>query len=256
MSESPAQASKEWHLRILYQDARLVAVYKPAGLLVHRSHIDRDRDVAMQRVRDQLGGQWVYPVHRLDRATAGVLLMALDPGAASELAAAFREHRVGKSYEALARGWLHEPGRIERPLGAGRRGEGGQPQPASTDYEPLAWTELPIPVSRYPTARYTRLALRPQTGRQHQLRRHLKSISHPIVGDTTHGDSAHNRMFRERFGVRRLMLVATGLIVPHPADGQATPIECEPDAEIMQVMQEIGVALSGTGPGHPEVGAG
>lgn len=228
-------------LPVLYRDERLIAVYKPAGLLVHRSQLDRDRDVALQRVRDQLGGQWVYPVHRLDRATAGVLLFALDPEAAGEVAAAFREQRVCKRYQAVVRGWLEAPGCIDRPLGAGRRGTAGPPQEAVTAYTPLAWTELPIPVSRYSTARYTRVALRPRTGRQHQLRRHMKAISHPIVGDTTHGDSAHNRLYRAHFGCRRLLLVATALSVPHPEDGTWVTVTTDWDAELARVLGPAGL---------------
>ncbi len=236
------------HLAVLHQDERLVAVYKPAGLLVHRSNIDRDRDVVLQRVRDQLGGHWVYPVHRLDRATAGLLVFGLDPDAASVLAAAFREQRVGKRYQAVVRGWVEGAGRVDRPLGAGRRGEGGAPQPAVTDYRPLAWTELPIPVSRYDTARYTRLELQPQTGRQHQLRRHMKAISHPIIGDTTHGDGANNRLFREHLAARRLLLVATGLTVPHPADGRPVRLATEPDAELQGILQRAGLGADGAAP--------
>ncbi|MBK5942584.1 pseudouridine synthase [Halorhodospira halophila] len=238
--ENPTRDDRS--LAVLYRDERLIAVYKPAGLLVHRSNIDRDRDVLLQRVRDQLGGHWVYPVHRLDRATAGVLVLGLDPDAASVLAAAFREQRIGKRYQAVVRGWVEAPGRIDRPLGAGRRGEGGAPQPAVTDYIPLAWTELPIPVSRYDTARYTRLELQPQTGRQHQLRRHMKAFSHPIIGDTTHGDGANNRLFREHFGARRLMLVATELTVPHPGDGRTVRLTTEPDAELQAIIRQAGLA--------------
>jgi len=240
---SGTPADSDGRLPLLYRDDRLVAVYKPAGLLVHRSELDPDRDVALQRVRDQLGGQWVYPVHRLDRPTAGVLLFALDPEAAGALAAAFREHRVGKRYQAVARGWLEAPGRVDRPLGAGRRGRGGPPQEAVTDYNPLAWTELPIPVSRYSTARYTRLELRPLTGRRHQLRRHMKALSHPVVGDTSHGDSAHNRLYRSHYACRRLMLVATGLSVPHPASGEPLTLTTGLDAELSRVLAAVGLTL-------------
>lgn len=240
-AEEGSAPAADGALPVLYCDERVVAVHKPSGLLVHRSELDRDRDVALQRVRDQLGGGWVYPVHRLDRATSGVLLFARDPEAASRLAAAFREHRVAKRYEAVARGWLEEPGRIDHPLGPGRRGEGGTPQPAVTDYAPLAWTELPVAVSRYPTARYTRLELRPLTGRQHQLRRHLKAISHPIVGDTTHGDSAHNRLFRSRFGCWRLLLAAVEARFPHPANGAEVAVTAALDAHFAEVVVAAGL---------------
>lgn len=241
---SSVNAAPGGALAILYRDPRLVAVYKPAGLLVHRTALDPDRDVALQRVRDQLGGQWVYPVHRLDRATAGVLVFARDPEAAGELAAAFREQRVTKRYEAVVRGWIEEAGAVDRPLGPGRRGGGGEPQPAHTDFQPLAHCELPIPVSRYASARYTRLALWPHTGRQHQLRRHMKAISHPIVGDTTHGDGAHNRLFRQHFAARRLLLWATRLELPHPEDGRQLSIVSEPDALLCTILRDAGLALS------------
>ncbi|MCG5530378.1 pseudouridine synthase [Halorhodospira halochloris] len=229
-------------LQVLYKDERMVAVYKPNNLLVHRTGIDRDRVAAVQLVRDQLAGQWVYPVHRLDRATAGVLLFALDPDAAGKIAAAFREQRVVKRYRAVVRGWIEQGGRVDKPLGRGRRGEGGDPQPAVTEFKPLAWAELPTPVSRYSTARYTCIDLWPRSGRRHQLRRHLKSLSHPIIGDTTHGDSAHNSLFRELFGVWRLMLMATEICLPHPEDAQPIRITAQPDKEWQYVLRQLGIA--------------
>lgn len=229
-------------LPILYIDDRLVAVYKPQNLLVHRTGIDRDKVASLQLVRDQLGGKWVYPVHRLDRATAGVLIFALDPQAAAKLAEAFRAQEIIKRYRAVVRGWIEHSGRIDRPLGKGRRGKGGEPQPAVTDYAPGDWVELPVAVSRYPTARYTCLDLWPHSGRRHQLRRHLKSISHPIIGDTTHGDTAHNQLFRQRFGSWRLMLVALEIHLPHPDDGRLMSIVAEPDDEWRYLCWRLGIA--------------
>lgn len=205
-------------LAILYRDERCVIIDKPAGLLVHPSRIaKRAPDTAMERLRDQLG-RLVYVIHRLDRATSGALLFALDAAAASLLADAFRAGAARKTYLALVRGWAPERGCIDRPLLKKRDKKTDRkarrdaaPQEAITEFECLARAELPIPVGRYATGRYSLLRLSPKTGRRHQIRRHLKHLSHPIIGDSEHGDRDHNRLFRERFGVERLMLHARAL---------------------------------------------
>lgn len=207
-------------LQLLYRDAHVAAFNKPAGLMVHRSPLDtRETRFALQEARDYLG-QHVYPVHRLDRATSGVLIFALDPDSARALTTAFAERRTAKRYLAIARGWLLEPQTLDYPL---TKDNTGEPQPAVTGFEPLEQTEIPHAVGRYETARYTLVEARPQTGRYHQLRRHLGHLRHPIIGDTTHGDSAHNRFFRELLGHQRLWLHAAALTVPHPASGE--PLE-------------------------------
>jgi tRNA pseudouridine65 synthase len=202
-------------LSVLYQDACLAAVDKPSGLAVHRSQQARERDTCLSRLRDQLGRR-VWPVHRLDRGASGVLLFALDPSAAAALATAFAERRVRKTYLALARGFVPAAGRIEHPLSR----PDGPPRPALTDYACLARVELPHPVGRYPSARYSLVQAQPLTGREHQLRRHLRHIDHPLVGDVTWGDSRHNRFFRQHYDLHRLALHAARLELPHPADGR------------------------------------
>ncbi|HET7202381.1 MAG TPA: pseudouridine synthase [Steroidobacteraceae bacterium] len=202
-------------LPLLYLDDRMVVVDKPAGLLVHRSPIDRhERRFAMQIVRDQLGRR-VYPVHRLDKGTSGALVLALDPEAAKALSQAFATRDVAKTYVALVRGWPDAEGRIDRPLAAVEDARIGPqslaPREATTTFRRLATYEIPVRVDRYPTSRYALVELSPQTGRRHQLRRHLAGASHPIVGDSTYGKGRHNRLFMERFGVRRLLLACTRL---------------------------------------------
>ncbi len=202
-------------LPILYQDARLVVVDKPSGLLVHRSPIDRhETRFALQILRDQLG-QRVYPLHRIDKGTSGALAFALDPDTAREYAAAFAQRGVEKTYVALVRGWPPAQGQVERALSA-VEDERSQPQSAApraalTHYTRLATFELPVRVDRYPTSRYALLQLQPHTGRRHQLRRHMAGESHPIVGDSTYGKGRHNRLFREHFSVQRLLLACTRL---------------------------------------------
>ena len=191
-------------LAILYLDADLVVVDKPAGLLVHRGWA-RDDDVAMMRVRDQVGAH-VYPIHRLDRGASGALAFGLSPAAARSLGAAFAERRVRKRYLALVRGVPPERGVIDHPI---PRVEGGERIDAVTRFRRLAVF-----------GRYALVEAVPSTGRLHQIRRHLKHISCPLIGDVKYGKGEHNRYFRTRFGLTRLALHAAGLTVPHPRTGR------------------------------------
>jgi tRNA pseudouridine65 synthase len=219
-------------LRVLYQDDHYIAINKPSGLLVHRSEIDRcERRFALQLLRNQIG-QHVFPIHRLDKPTSGVLLFGLHSEAAARAQEAFRARRVRKEYLAVCRGHMPEQGLIDYPLSDNRekmeRGEQERPpQPATTRFQCLGTTELPLPLGRYETVRYSLLKLLPETGRKHQLRRHLKHLSHPIVGDTRYGDGKHNRLFREHFNSRRLLLFAIRLQLLHPYTGAPLCIESE-----------------------------
>ncbi|POY41791.1 tRNA pseudouridine(65) synthase TruC [Avibacterium endocarditidis] len=210
-------------LNILYQDEYLVAVNKPAGMLVHRSWLDRhETQFVMQTLRDQIG-QHVFPIHRLDRPTSGVLLFALNGEIAKLLCEQFEQKQVEKSYLAVVRGYVTRQGRIDYPLKvqldkiADKFAQQDKaPQEAITDYEGLKTVEMLYGVGRYQTSRYSLVKLIPQTGRKHQLRRHLKHIFHPILGDTQYGDLHQNRALTEHTGVQRLMLHAETLAFIHP----------------------------------------
>ncbi len=231
-------------MELLYQDRRLVAVYKPAGWLIHRSALEpRERRWLLQAVRDRVG-QHVYPVHRLDRPTAGIVVFALDEAAATHLARAFAERRVTKAYLAVVRGHTAPSGVIDWPLrdrAALTRGTepDSAPRPAVTHYHRLSTCEFPDPVGPHPSARYSLLRLRPEHGRQHQLRRHLKHIGHPILGDTTHGDGRHNRYLRQRTGAARLLLAALGLRLPHP-DSHPLTLHTDPDPVLQGTLSALG----------------
>ncbi|KPQ27766.1 MAG: tRNA pseudouridine65 synthase [Marinobacter excellens HL-55] len=229
-------------LRELYRDQWLLAVHKPAGLLVHRSPIDKhETEFALQYARALNGGDHVCPVHRLDRPTSGVLLFARDPDTARTVGQAMMAGEVAKTYLAVVRGWAPEQGDIDHPLRdepEDRRLK-GQDMPvreALTRYRRLATTELPVAIERYPTSRYSLVELTPKTGRKHQLRRHMKHINHPIIGDANHGRGRHNRYFAERFGEGRLMLAATRLALTHPVSGEALVINAEPEASFLAVL--------------------
>ncbi|MCB1702640.1 MAG: tRNA pseudouridine(65) synthase TruC [Pseudomonadales bacterium] len=231
---------------LIYRDEHLVAVNKPSGLLVHRSPIDRhETRFALQMVRDQVG-QHVYPVHRLDKPTSGVLLFALSSENARRLAAQFSAGEVRKHYLAVVRGYSPEAGTIDYPLveeldrladrdriARGRQRDG---QAAVTHYQRLATAEIAVAVDRYPQTRYSLVALRPETGRKHQLRRHMKHIGYPVIGDAKHGKGVHNRFFQKQYDCHRLLLACTALEVSHPSTGVALTLRAGLDEPFLRVL--------------------
>ncbi len=234
-------------LVILYHDEFLVAVHKPSGLLVHRSEIDRhETRFALQIVRNQIG-RHVWAAHRLDKGTSGVLLFALTPDIAAALGRQFEEGGVNKRYLAVVRGHPPESGEIDHPLTRQRdryewRGDQSsqEAQNALTRYRRLDTVELPYAVDRYPTSRDALLELEPVTGRRHQLRRHLKHIAHPIIGDATHGKGRHNRLFTDLFGSQRLLLACTDLELTHPLNNNLLKINAPVASDFAGVLAHLG----------------
>ncbi|MEG9475836.1 tRNA pseudouridine(65) synthase TruC [Mannheimia indoligenes] len=229
-------------LDILYQDDELIAIDKPAGMLVHRSWLDKHETVfAMQTLRDQIG-QHVFPIHRLDRPTSGVLLFALNSETARLMSEQFEQHQIQKSYLAVVRGYLQGEARIDYPLKvildkiADKFSQEKEAQQAITDYKGLATVEMPYAVGKHQTARYSLVELFPQTGRKHQLRRHLKHLFHPIMGDSKYGDLHQNRALSEQSGVSRLMLHAHKLQFQHPKNLQKIEIIAPLDEQWRQLF--------------------
>ncbi|MDA0149288.1 tRNA pseudouridine(65) synthase TruC [Vibrio sp. LaRot3] len=234
-------------LEIVYQDEYFVAVNKPAGMLVHRSWLDKhETQFVMQTLRDQIG-QHVFPLHRLDRPTSGVLIFALSSEVASQVMPMFANHEMQKTYHAIVRGWIEEGGTLDYALKVELdkiadkfASEEKQAQEAVTDYQPLAKVEIPISTGRFPTTRYCLMELSPQTGRKHQLRRHMAHLRHPIVGDTTHGDGKHNKLFREHFDSHRLLLHASSLSFVHPFTQQNITIKAGVDETWRSLCENFG----------------
>jgi tRNA pseudouridine65 synthase len=228
---------------VLYQDAYLAVVDKPAGLMVHDSKLARgEDDFLADRLRDQFGRQ-VFLVHRLDRATSGCLLLAFDRESASALGKALMAGEVEKDYLAICRGWpAEERLTVDHALDGGP----GKPQKkdAVTEFERLACGELEVPSTGFPTSRYALLRCRPLTGRFRQIRRHLKHLSHHLIGDTSHGDGRHNRTFR-MLGVHRMLLHAERLAFPHPVDGRRMQVSAAPEGEFAKAMALFGWAPVG-----------
>ena len=234
-------------LEILYKDEHYVAINKPSGLLVHRSFLDKhETQFAMQMLRDQLG-QHVFPVHRLDRPTSGVLLFALSSEAARDINQQFIDGSIEKRYLALVRGFLNESILVDKPLKEELdkiadkfAAQNKAPQEAQTHFNCLYQATLPIPIGKYPTVRYSLVECFPKTGRKHQIRRHLNHLSLPIIGDVNHGDNQHNQFFREHFKLRRLMLFATELNFVHPYTKEAILIKAPLGDAMLSICQQLG----------------
>jgi len=232
-------------LTLIHRDESIAVFNKPAGLLLHRSFIDRhEKRFALQMARDLLG-QRVYPVHRLDRPTSGVLLFALNPEIASILTTSFSCGAVTKRYLAVVRGITPEEGTIDHPLLEEQdkhdpyRQEDKEPQSAVTVYRRLEETELPFPVGRYPSSRYSLVEVTPRTGRRHQIRRHFKHIFHPLVGDVNYGEGRHNRFFREEFNCSRLLLHASSLTINHPVYDRPLTFNAPLDSAFSCVIERL-----------------
>src|ERR1700688_1286738 len=226
-------------LSVLYQDDDLLVVDKPSGLVVHRGWA-RDGQVVMTLPRT-LAGRHVHPVHRLDRGTSGVLVLALTAAAAGALGEAFESGRVQKRYLALVRGIAPEAGIVDHPI---PRAPGGPRVPAITRYRRLATFE-----------RYSWLEAFPETGRLHQVRRHLKHISHPVIGDVRYGKGEHNRLFRTRFGLYRLALHAAEVHFEHPPGGAPPSFEAPLPADLAGPLAAMGLAPPAPA-GGADAGAG
>jgi tRNA pseudouridine65 synthase len=221
------------HLRLLFQDEFLVAIDKPPGLLVHRTGLDAvAQDFSLQRLRDQLG-RAVWPAHRLDRGTSGVLLFALNEAMASALGQAFEHGRVCKTYLALVRGWPADAFDCDHPLARDPESpSAGQAMLVSrTRFQTMARWEWPIADRHFACSRFALVQAQPETGRRHQIRRHLKHLSHPIVGDATHGKGPLNRAVAQHLGLQRLWLHAWQLSLVHPHTGQTLALCATPGAE-------------------------
>jgi tRNA pseudouridine65 synthase len=220
-------------LGVLHRDEWLAVVDKPAGLMVHDSALARgETDFAADRLREQFGRP-VFLVHRLDRATSGCLLFAFDRDTASALGRELMSRAFEKEYWTVCRGWPEEAFTVDHPLDGGP----GKPmkKPAVTRFERIATCELDEPSAGFPTSRYALLRAFPETGRFRQIRRHLKHVSHHLIGDTSHGDGRHNRAFRMR-GIHRMLLHARRLAFTHPADGRRIEAVAPPDAEFARAL--------------------
>ncbi len=222
-------------LEILHQDEHIVAINKPNGLLVHRTSIATNTDTfAVQELRNQLN-QHVYPIHRLDRKTSGVLLFALKPELVAPLQAQFAESKVSKTYLAILRGWTDDEGLIDYSL----TNDSGKTQEAITAYKTLERKEIPVPFGKHQTSRYSLVEAKPQTGRMHQLRKHFAHILHPIIGDRPHGCNKQNRLFLEKWHMNTMLLHASELVFEHPITKDNKKLSASLNTEFSRMLQVL-----------------
>jgi tRNA pseudouridine65 synthase len=227
---------------ILHIDEHIVVVNKPAGIPVHRSRLVNDGDVYLiDQIRALVDGP-LHLIHRLDRATSGVLLIGRNSEVAGTLGRQFMQRDVEKTYLAVCRGWPEETGEIDYSLPGVR--ENSDRKPALTRWRRLASIEVPIAINRYPQQRYALVEVSPETGRYRQIRRHFAHLRHPLIGDTSHGRTEHNRLFKQYYSVHRLLLHARRLQFDHPVNEQRISIEAPLDAEFAGLLERFGWELA------------
>ncbi len=243
-------------LDIIYHDEYLVAVYKPEGLLVHRSNIDRhEKRFLLQELRDQIG-QHLYPVHRLDKPTSGLILFALTPEVAALLQADMQSNQTTKEYLLVCRGYCPEVGIIDHPLkpiddfkSKRRKSNPAGPQEtkpaqeAVTEYTRLATAELDVEIDRYPQSRYSFVLARLLSGRKHQIRRHFKHLSHPIIGCPKYGKSKHNHYFADKLSAPRLLLHSYRMVLIHPVTQAPLELITPPVGSFERLIDTMGWQL-------------
>ena len=224
---------------ILFEDESLIAINKPTGILVHRTRISEDTEFVLQRLRRQID-QRIYPIHRLDRATSGVLIFGKNKEGASQLSEQFRAKKVEKQYLGIVRGYVEEQETIDYPLAK----EKWLPKKeAISHYRKLNQTEIQEPIGRYQTARYSLVEVQIETGRRHQIRRHFSHLRHPIIGDKKHGDVKHNSYWRDNFGISRMLLHAQHMQFNHPKTGTNHLIYAPIDEAFQKALNQLDFKL-------------
>jgi len=224
-------------LDIIYQDENLIAANKPNGMLVHRSNIAKDAtEFALQILRNQIG-KYVFPIHRLDRKTSGVLLFGLNKEIVKLTQNEFEKGRVSKKYVAIVRGFFPEKIEVDYPLINDRN----KKQEAFTFFQKIKKTELEIPFGKHSTSRYSLIEAFPKTGRQHQIRKHLNHLRHPIIGDRPHGCNKQNKLFKENWKLETMLLHARSLTFIHPVLDKEIKIEAPFNTEFLRMKKILGL---------------
>lgn len=218
-------------IELIYKDGDLLAINKPCGLLVHKTKIAADADTSVLKILRKQLEQKLYTIHRLDRKTSGVLLFGLDKNIVQLVQKEFMEHRVEKKYMAIVRGFFPEKIEVNHALTNDRN----KTQEANTFFQKIKQTELDIPFGKFQTSRYSLIEAFPKTGRQHQIRKHLNHLRHPIIGDRPHGCNKQNKLFKEKWNFTTMLLHAKTLKLIHPISKSPFSLEAPLSAEFLQM---------------------
>src|SRR5690554_2484038 len=224
-------------LDVVYEDEYLIALNKPTRLLVHRTKLARDvQEFALQILRDQVGYQ-VFPIHRLDRKTSGVLLFAKHQDFVHPFQLALQQDATQKRYIAIVRGFFPTEISVDHPL----INEKGKEQEAVTQLRLLQHTEIPLPFGKFETSRYSLIEAFPKTGRMHQIRKHLNHLRHPIIGDRPHGCNKQNSLFLKEFNFSKMLLHAESITLKHPFSNEEMTIKASLPTHFIEIMKLIGL---------------
>ncbi len=223
-------------LEIIYRDEQLVAINKPHGLLVHTTNMAAGETITAVRLLRNQTGAWVFPAHRLDRKTAGVLLFSFDKFTNSLLQQQFMNLQVEKTYHAIVRGFTDDTGTIDYPVAA----KNGKLKEAVTHYKTLQRVELPIPFGKFNSSRYSMVEIKPVSGRIHQIRKHFAHILHPIIGDRPHGCNKQNRLFLEKWNHYSMLLHARCLRFRHPVNESKLEVTAGYQQSFSRIIEIIG----------------
>lgn len=223
-------------LDIIYQDDHIVVVDKPQGMLVHRSKMAQDADTfLLQELRNQIGRR-VNAVHRLDRKTSGLILFAFEGDITKQLQDQFLSKTVEKLYLAIVRGYFAGPLLLDYDLTDDR----GRVQDAVTHFDLIEQVEVDVPFGGHPTSRYSMISAMPETGRLHQIRKHLAHLRHPIIGDRPHGCNKQNKLFKERWAMTNMLLHAYRLSFDHPVDHRRLELRTPPPPVFQETSAMLG----------------
>ncbi len=227
-------------MEIVYEDDALIAVNKPNGIFVHRTRLDPSASTfVLQIVRDMTGSR-VYPVHRLDRKTSGLLLLAKSVPVQSRLNEIFRDRQILKQYLAIVRGFTPEVFTVNYAL----KNDQGNLQESITHFKTMAQVEIPLSNGKFNTSRYSLVSAQPETGRRHQIRRHLAHVLHPIIGDRPHGCNKQNKLFLAQFNMNNMLLHSSSLTFLHPVTGAQIEIKAPLFGEFLRMFDTLGFEQS------------
>lgn len=208
--------------------------------MVHRTKIAQEEELfALQLLRDQIN-QYVYPIHRLDRKTSGVLIFGLEKETTALFQKAIIAKEVNKRYIAIVRGFFLDTLELDYPL----TNDKGKTQEAETHFNLLEKIEINVPLGKHPTSRYSLIEAFPKTGRMHQIRKHCNHLRHPIIGDRPHGCNKQNKLFKEKWEMMTMMLHAISLEFIHPITSEKIRIQAEISPEMQRMIEVLAFKYS------------
>lgn len=221
-------------IKILKRTKTYIIVHKPAGFVVY-ADTKEDQKVSCQVFLEKQISQKVIPIHRIDKPTCGVLIYALNQQKAAQLGEMFKKKTVEKKYLAFCHGEFPEKARVDFPL---KKHKQKITENAVTNIENIQTIEME---AKGEQRKYSLVQATPQTGRYHQIRRHLKMMKCPIVGDPTYGNSWNNDYFKDKFNINRTLLSAISISFVDPENKEKIFVETKPDQDFLNLLNKLNI---------------